>query len=61
VGKEQSLGIVSSQTGVALTQSDPHVYDGPIKLADGTDAILYVKLGPKGAVEEIGLTLGEAE
>lgn len=59
--KDKSLSIVSVRAGVTLTRSEPRVYDGPVKLQDGTDAILYVKLSPKGAVEEIGVTLGEAE
>lgn len=59
--KDQSLSIVSLQAGVTLTRSEPLIYDGPIKLQDGTGAILYVKLSPKGAIEEIGVTLGEAE
>lgn len=60
-GRDQSLKIVSARAGVELTRSKGRVYDGPIKLEDGTDAILYVKLSPKGAVDEIGVTLGEGE
>lgn len=57
--KDQALEIVRARTGAVLTISKANVYDGPIKLTDGTDAILYVKLNSKGSVEEIGVTLGE--
>lgn len=59
--KDKALHKVGINVGVTLTQSVQEVYDGPVKLHDGTDAILYVKFSKKGAVEEIGLTLGESE
>lgn len=61
VGRGKSLRVVSAQARVALTKSEGSVYDGPVRLKDGTNAILYVKLSPQGVVEEIGITLGEVE
>ena len=59
--KDKALHEVGINVGITLKQSVQDVYDGPVKLQDGTDAILYIKFSKKGTVEEIGLTLGESE
>ena len=62
VGRQQSLKRLSALTGVKFRMAnDRRIHDGSIKLQGGTEARLYFRVGRRGYVEEIGVTIGEGE